>query len=90
VLPAVVTRAEATIADDGLGAVPAVLEGAADLAGGHAAAQGQGHVEGGVGGDGVGGEGEGGGGEVFAGVDEAEVCRGEVGAEGEEGAEGGY
>lgn len=46
VLAAVVTGAESTVTDNGLGAILAVLEGAADLLGGHAAAQGEGEVQG--------------------------------------------
>jgi hypothetical protein len=42
---AVVALAEAAVADNGLGAVLAVLEGAADFLGGHAAAQGQCEVQ---------------------------------------------
>jgi len=50
---AVSAFAEAAVADDGLGAVLAVLEGAADLLGGHSAAQREGEMEGGIGPDGV-------------------------------------
>lgn len=46
VLAAMVTGAESTVTDNGLGAILAVLEGAADLLGGHAAAQGEGEVQG--------------------------------------------
>lgn len=46
VLAAVVTGTEATVADNGLGAILAVLEGAADLLGRHATAQGKGEVQG--------------------------------------------
>lgn len=44
-LAAVATIAEAAVADNGLRAVLAVLEGAADLPRGHAAAQGKCEVE---------------------------------------------
>lgn len=91
VLAAVVAAAEAAVADNGLGAILAVLERAADLLGGHSTAQGQGHVQGGIGADAVFGEGGGGRREVLAGVDYAEVGgRGEVGAQGEQGAQGPY
>lgn len=90
VLPAEVARAEAAVADDALGGVLALLEGAPDLLGGHAAAQGECHVQDGVGRQGEAGEGFGRGGEVLAGVHEAQVGLGEVVAEGEEGGEGGY
>lgn len=72
-LGAMMSAAKATVADNGLRAILAVLEGAANFPRGHAAAQGQGHVQGRVWGDCVVGEGGGGRGEVFAGVDDAEV-----------------
>ena len=56
VLAAEMAVAEAAVADDALGRVFALLEGAADLFRRHPAAQGQGHVQGGVGLDAVGGE----------------------------------
>lgn len=46
VLTAVMAGAEAAVADNGLSTVFAVLEGAANLLGGHAAAKGQGEVQG--------------------------------------------
>lgn len=72
-LGAVVAAAEATVADNGLCAVLAVLERAADLLGGHASAKRQGHVQCRIGGDCVFGEGGGGRGEVLSCVDYAEV-----------------
>jgi len=91
VLGAVVAAAEAAVADNGLCAILAVLEGAADLLRGHAPAQGQCHVQGRVGWDLVFAEGGGGRGEVLASMDYAEIGgRGEVGAQGEERAQGGY
>jgi hypothetical protein len=56
VLAAEVAVAEAAVADDALGGVLALLVAAADLLRRHAAAQRQGHVQGGVGRDGVVGE----------------------------------
>jgi hypothetical protein len=50
---AVSALAEAAVADNGLRAVLAVLEGAADLLGRHAAAEREGEVESGIGTDGV-------------------------------------
>ena len=58
-LAAEVARAEAAVADDALGGVPTLFEAAADLLRGHAAAQGHGHVQGGVGREAQGGEGGG-------------------------------
>ena len=91
VLAAVVARAEAAVADDALGGVLALLERAADLLGGHAAAHGQGHVQGGVGGDVVVGQRCGAAREVLAGVDYAQVVgMGQAGAQGEQRAQGAY
>jgi len=48
VLATVVPVAESTVADDSLGSLFAVLVGAADLLGGHAASKGHGQVQGGL------------------------------------------
>lgn len=91
VLTAVMARAEAAVADNGLGAVLAVLEGTADLLWRHAATQGQGEVQSRVWADGVVGQGCFWGGEMLAGVDYAQIRRRvHVCAEGEERAEGAY
>ena len=91
VLAAVVAAAEAAVADNGLGTVLAVLEGAADLLGRHAAAQRQGQVQGCVWADGVVGEGCFRRRKVLAGVDDAQIRgRVHVGAQGEERAKGAY
>jgi hypothetical protein len=90
VLAAEMAGAEAAVADDALGGVLALLEGAADLLGRHAATERQCHVQDGVGREGERGEGFGGRGEVLACIDEAQVCFGEVVAEGEQRREGGY
>lgn len=85
-----VSLAEPAVANDSLRRVLALLERAANLLRGHAAAQGQRHVQRAIGRYVVGGECGGGDGEVLAGVNEAEEGGGgEGGAEGEEGAEGG-
>lgn len=95
-LAAEVPLAERAVAHDALRAVLAVFEGALHLLGGHAAADGERHVQGrGLRQEvrdrgGGGGGGGAGGGEVLAGVDEADVgCWGGC-SEGEEVAEGGY
>jgi hypothetical protein len=89
-LPAVMSTAEPAVTDDALRRIFALLETAADLLGGHAAAQWECHVQCGVRRDAVGLQRGGGRGEVLAGVDEAEIRgRGEVGAESEKGTEGG-
>jgi hypothetical protein len=88
---AVSALAEAAVADNGLRAVLAILEGAADLLGRHAAAEREGEVESGIGPDGVISQGGVGRREVLAGVDYAQIrgCR-EIGAEGEERAQSAY
>lgn len=86
VLATVVAVAEAAVADDALGALPAVLVGAADLLGGHAAEEREGQVQGRLVLDVIVGQGPRGR-EVLAGVDQAEVGLGSRGAEGEEGGE---
>jgi len=89
-LPTEVTLAEAAVAYNALRRVLALLERAPYLLGRHAAAQGQRHVQRAVGRDGVRLERRCGGREVLAGVHEAESgWGGEVGAEREQGAEGG-
>lgn len=85
VAAAEVAGAEPAVANDGLGAVLAVLEAAADLLGG-AAAEGQGEVHGALARDAVVADGCGEGGQVPAGVDDAQVGLGEVCAEGQQGA----
>lgn len=91
VLAAVVAAAEAAVADNGLCAILAVLEGAADLLGRHAAAQGQGQVQSCVWPDGVIGEGGFRRREVLAGVDDAQIRRRvHVGAQGQERAKSAY
>lgn len=88
-LVAVLLVAKGAISRDARNAFFAVLEGAADLLGG-AAAEGEGHVERALGGDVVVAEGVRGLAEVFASEDDAQGGGlGDVGAEGEEGAEGG-
>jgi hypothetical protein len=72
-LTAVVALAEAAVANNGLGTVLAVIEGAADFLGGHAAAQGECEVQCCVWADGVVRECGRGVGEVLAGVDYAQV-----------------
>ena len=91
VLTAVVAAAEAAVADDALRRILAVLERAADLLRGHAAAQRERHVQCGVGRDVVGLQGARRRREVLAGVDYAQVrgC-GVRSAEGEERAERAY
>lgn len=81
-LAAEVAGAEAAVADDALCCVLAVFEVAADLLG-RPAPDRQRHVQRAVAGDVVAAE-CGSGGEVLAGVDEAEVGLGEVGAESEQ------
>ena len=90
VLPAKVAGAEAAVTDNALGGVLAFLEATPYLLRRHAAAQGEGHVQGGIGWELQRGEGGGGRGEVLAGVHEAQVGGGQVMAEGEDGGEGGY
>lgn len=85
-LPAVVTIAEATIPDDSLCALSALLECAADLLGGHAASEWHGQVYCAVSRDVVFGEG-GRGREVPAGVHETEGAFWQGSSEGEKGSE---
>ena len=90
VLAAEVAVAEAAVADDALGGVLALLVAAADLLRRHAAAQRQGHVQGGVGRDGVVGERRAGRRQVLPCVDEAQVRGlGQAGAQREERAQRG-
>lgn len=88
VLAAEMAIAEAAVADDPLRRVAAVFETAADFLGA-SAADWQREVDCRLACDGVGGQGCARVGEVFAGVHEAEGGGGEVGAEREEGVEGG-
>ena len=86
VLATVVPVAEAAVADDALGALPAVFVGAADLLGRHAAQDGVGQVQRRLPLDMVVGQ-RPGRREVLAGVDEAEVGLGARRPHGEEGRE---
>jgi len=88
VFPAEMSLAEPAIPDDALRSVLARGGVAALFLRGRAAEEGEGDVQGAFAGDVVGGQGAGGG-EVLAGVDDAEGELREVGAEGEEFAEGG-
>lgn len=85
VLPAEMALAETAVADNALGGVLALLEIAADLLG-CTATEGQGKVQGALAGD-VTVEQRLRGRKVLAGVDEAELGFGHVGAQGEEGTE---
>jgi len=91
-LTAEVPIAEPTVSDDGLDLLRALLGGVLFEVAERflATAEREREVDGGVARDGVVGEGGCGGGEVLAGVHEAHGCAGEVGADSEEGAEGGY